>query len=166
MNRGIPFHLHLFNAEDPECPRCHSNSSLFEIAQPGLDNSGNPAASSGSEVTSSRSKLPLGLGLGLGLPLLALLVGFGVWTYMRSRKHAREDGGSQTAVPLVAGYPVQVDVKGEMQGRELVELSTLENVAEAPATVERAELEGDAGRRGDSPRRQGILAMLHSGGQQ
>lgn len=158
MNRGIPFHLHLFNAEDPECPRCHSNSSLFEIAQPGSDSSSGSATSSGSEVASSRSNLPFGLGLGLGLPLLVLLVGSAVWMYSRRQKRARE-GDRQTTVPLVdskAAGLVQEDVKAEMQGREVVELSTLENVAEAPTVVERVELEADDARRCDNPRREGI----------
>lgn len=78
--------------------------------------------------------------------------------YARRKKQARE-GNRRWAVPLVdskAACLAQEDVKTGIHGREIVDLSTLENVAEAPLIVERAELEGDAGRRGDSPRRQGI----------
>lgn len=143
MSRGIPFHLHLYNAEDPTCGSCHSNSSLFEIAQPGSEGSD----SSGSEVPSSSSKLPLGLGLGLGLPLLVLITGIATWAFMRRKRKVRGDEVSQRAVPLVdhkGAYSGREDVKAEMQGQDVIELSNLGHVVEAPPSMNRnrVELEG------------------------
>lgn len=157
MTPDISFHLHLFNARDPQCPHCHSNSSLFEIAQPGSGTSGDSNGSgggtaptdSGTHATPSQTKLPLGMGLGLGLPLLVLLTASAAWMYRRRKNKAGKDDGSQTAVPLVdrkAAESTQESGKTEMQGHDLVELSTLEPVVEAPNIVRRAELEGDDGR--------------------
>ena len=144
MNRGIPFHLHLYNAENPICATCHSNSSLFEIAQSGSEGS----VSLGPEASSSSSsKLPLGLGLGLGLPLLVLKTGCATWAFIRWKRKEKGGQGSQTAVPRQDNkgtHSERGDAKVEMQGQNLIELPSLGHIVEAPSSVkrDRVELEG------------------------
>lgn len=152
LDRSIPLHLYLFNAEDSQCLHCHSNSSMFEIAQAGDTTGSNSTAAtdSGTATTPSQSKLPLGMGLGLGLPLLVLVVASAILLYRRRGKKARADGGSQTAAPLVdseVAYLTQGNTKAELQGQEILELPVLENIVEAPAFGDLVELEGDDGRR-------------------
>lgn len=124
MGRSDPFHLRLFYPDNPECNRCHSNSSEFQIVDgsatatpaPGPDSSSAPdsgidsdsgsSSSSGPGSDSSSLRLGLGLGLGLGIPLLVLTTAFTTWVCVRKRRKAREEGASQTDEPLV-------DWKGE-----------------------------------------------------
>lgn len=162
MNRGHAFHLRLFNADDAECDRCHSNSSLFEIKQPGLTTSNIPSATDNNTTTSdsvsvsanstsaSSHDLSLGLGLGLGLPLGVLTSAFVTWLGLRRRRRGRAggDGASQSEEPLVdlkRVWPEREDVKAEMQGQPIIELSSLDTAVEAPTNTDRAELDGGLG---------------------
>ena len=161
MKRGHAFHLHLFNADDPECARCHSNSSLFEIAQPGSDSSDDspstdsPAASAASATSKSDAEadpsqtLPLGLGLGLGLgiPLLVFMTAFATWLCMRRKRRKGQDDSShpREVVDYEQRYWQRQDAKTEMQGQAIGELPDLGNVVEAPTSMHTVELEGTLG---------------------
>jgi len=144
MKRGHSFHLHLFNADEPTCGRCHSNSSLFEIAQFGSSAAGDQT------VTLDKSQtLPLGLGLGLGLPLLVLLMAFATWVCICRRRGKKRDGDGRSGQPLtnyMRVLPGQKVGKMELQGQAIGELSGLELVIEAPSNMARVELEGSPGR--------------------
>lgn len=158
MKRGHFFHLHLFNADDPECGRCHSNSSLFEIAQPGYNASGDPSATDGNTAsvsaapgddatTAQSQQLPLGLGLGLvlGLPLVVLLTAEATLLHLRRKRRGRKDVANQQGEMLVENKgvnPAQETIKTEVQGQSVVELSGVEHVVEAPNKTDISELQG------------------------
>lgn len=143
MKRGHSFHLHLFNADDPTCGRCHSNSSLFEIAQSGSSAAGDQPATPKSQM------LPLGLGIGLGLPLLMLLAAFATWICICRRRGKKDNGDGQSEQPVtncMRMLPEQNVGKMEWQGQAIGELSDQEIVIEAPSDMMRVELEGSPGR--------------------
>lgn len=157
MSYDDPFHLYVFNPDKTDCPRCHSNSSAFDIIKP--------------SVTAGRPfKLGLGLGLGLGVPLLILLTGLAIWPCVRRRRRGKveqgggDGGGSQSGEPLVGWKGPQTNVssaervrphfgeadpslaKNEVHGQSVVEMPGRNVPVEAPeepARVERVELEGD-----------------------
>lgn len=87
MSREDAFHLRLFNANDPNCRHCHSNSSDLFI----IDSS----AAAGRSL-----KLGVGLGLGLGIPILVALTAFATWLWVR-RRNSMQNVGSQSGEPLV-----------------------------------------------------------------
>lgn len=155
MNREDPFHLRLFNVQDPNCRHCHSNSSDFVIIDP-------------SAVGGHSFKLGVGLGLGLGVPVLVTLTVLATWLWVRKRKRRAQDNGSQSGEPLVdwkglhpsvspcsgsgngkTGGTLEADpdlAKVEMEGRDVIELPVEAVRCEAPGqpTIEdRVELEGN-----------------------
>lgn len=143
MKRGRSFHLHLFNADDPSRGRCHSNSSLFEIAQPGSSAAGDQSVNSKSQT------LPLGLGLELGLPLTVLPMAFATWLCMCRRWGKRRNGegrSGQSVTDYMRMLPQRKGGKMELQGQAIGELSGLEIVIEAPSNMARLELGGSPGR--------------------
>lgn len=159
MSLEDPFHLRLFNADDPDCRHCHSNSSDFSIIE-------------SLAAKEHNLRLGVGLGVGLGMPILVGLTVLATWLWARKRRCIARDNGSQTGEPLVEWKGDKTSVphceglgpkehrrevleadaslaKVEIQGRDLVELPVDAISVEAPirsAMEERAELEGDSRR--------------------
>ena len=143
MKRGHSFHLHLVNADDPTCGRCHSNSSLFEMAQTGSGAAGRQSATPESQM------LSLGLGLGLEMPLRVLLAAFATWFWMCRGRGMRRNVDGRMGKPGTDYMQVIREQKvGEMelQGQAICELSGLEVVIEAPSETTVVKLEGSPGR--------------------
>jgi len=161
MTQEDYLHLRIYNANNPDCPRCHANSTRFNIV-----------SRAGNGNNKQHLKLGLGLGLGLGLLLFLALIGIAVWLCVRRSKSSKRDGtGSSTGTgeelmgyrqeQLVAGQDMRksyephaghvANDKAEVDGHGVVEMAHERDVAEMPAAGlgqrERVELEGDLGHR-------------------
>lgn len=163
MTQEDYLHLRIYNAKNPDCARCHANSTRFNII---------PRAGSGGN-NEHWLKLGLGLGLGLGIPLFLALVGLLVFLFVRRRKSGT--GSSAGTGEELMGYRQErrgvehvggddmrksyepdardgINDKVEVDGHGVVEMAHERDVAEMPAQRERVELEGDMEHRHDSVR--------------
>lgn len=171
MTQEDYLHLRIYNAKNPDCARCHANSTRFNIV-----------SRAGGGDNQQHLKLGLGLGLGLGIPLLLALVGILAWICVRRKKGSKRDGtGSSTGtgeelmgyrqeqqggVPHIAGEdmrksyepPAEDGMKdrAEVEGNGVVEMAHERDVVEMPASGmeqrETVELEGDMEHRGGNGR--------------